>query len=377
MRIAVNVRALIADRVDGIGRFTYEVFNRITNAHQEHQFIFIFDRPFPRKFIFSANITPVVAIPCRHPILWYIWFEYVVPHVLSKHRADIFVSPDGFLSLATNVPSLPVMHDFSFYHYPNHLPLSISRYYNYFFPKYAQKANLIATVSEFSKHDIARICCQPLDKIEVIYNGASSVFGPLVEGQRSATRNLFAGGRPYFLYVGTLHPRKNIARLIRAFDEFKTAYHSDTAMILAGPRMFKTADIQRAYDRMRHKADLIFAGPVSDEQLPKLYGAAIALTYVPVFEGFGLPIIEAMRCHVPVITSDCSSIPEVCEGAAIQVDPCSVDAIVKAMASVAFDEDLCSRLIRAGSARAKCFSWQRTSTLLWECINRVMNRTDG
>lgn len=375
MRIAVNTRTLIADKTDGIGRFTYEVLNYMTNRHPEHEFIFIFDRPFSRKFIFASNITPVVTIPCRHPILWYLWFEYAVPYLLKKHHADIFVSPDGFLSLAAEIPSVTVIHDLNFYYYPKNLPLSISKYYNYFFPKYAQKAALIATVSNFTKQNIVKIYCQPSDKIEVIYNGASSIFRPLDHDKQNAARQSFTGGRPYFLYVGSLHPRKNIARLIQAFDDFKTTYDSDIALILVGPRMFKTGDIRQAYSRMKHKTDLLFTGPVSDEQLSKLYGGALALTYVPVFEGFGLPIIEAMSCDIPVITSDRSAIPEVGEDAAVLVNPYSVEAIVEAMASVAFNTRLRSRLIESGRTRVQRFSWQKTSMLLWECIDKVLGST--
>ena len=373
MRIAVNTRSLITNKIDGIGRFTREVFSDMTRRHPEHEFIFIFDRPFPREFIFADNITPVVtAIPARHPVLWYLWFEYAVPRLLKKYHADIFVSPDGFLSLASHLPSVAVMHDINFHHYPKNLPRVFSLYYNYFFPKYVRKASRIATVSNFSKHDIMKVYNQPSENIDVIGCGASSIFKPLENGQQHAVRLMFTSDRPYFLYVGSLHPRKNIIGLLQAFDAFKTAYDSDIALVLAGPAMFTTSAIKQAYAQMKHQADVLFTGPVSEEQLSGLYGAAFALTFVPIFEGFGMPIIEAMNCHVPVIASRRTAIPEVCETAALLVNPESLSEIVTAMASVAFNANLRAILIEAGRARAQHFSWRKTSGLLWNCIHKVL-----
>src|SRR5690606_8257814 len=128
------------NRLEGIGWFTFETLKRITVAHPEHQFLFIFDRPWAPEFIFSENITPIVAgFPTRHPILWILWFELVIPRVLRKHKADIFFSPDGLLSLRTKVRSIPVIHDISFKHRPKDLPFWPRWYYNYFFPRFAKK----------------------------------------------------------------------------------------------------------------------------------------------------------------------------------------------------------------------------------------------
>ena len=129
MNIAINTRLLLHNRLEGIGWFTYETLKIITRSHPEHHFIFLFDRPFHEEFIFSDNITPVVLFPqSRHPFLWYWWFEFSVPAALKKHRADIFLSPDGYLSLCAKTPSLPVIHDLNFEHYPEDLPWVVRRY---------------------------------------------------------------------------------------------------------------------------------------------------------------------------------------------------------------------------------------------------------
>ena len=119
MRIAVNTRLLIKNKLDGIAWFTLETFKRICKQHPEHEFIFIFDRKYSNEFIFAKNITPVViSPPTRHPLLIWFYFEYSIPYILKKINADIFISPDGWLSLKTKLPQLAVIHDLNFHYYP-------------------------------------------------------------------------------------------------------------------------------------------------------------------------------------------------------------------------------------------------------------------
>ena len=143
--------------MEGIGWVTYEVFSRIVRAHPEHEFIFFFDRPFSKEFIFYKNVTPVVLFPqARHPILFNIWFDYSISKAIKKYQIDLFISPDGMLSLKSKIPQITVIHDLNFEHYPEDLPSNVSKYYSKRFPKFAKKANQIITVSEFSKQDICK-----------------------------------------------------------------------------------------------------------------------------------------------------------------------------------------------------------------------------
>ena len=356
----------------GIARYSYETLKRITERHSEHMFIFIVDRHFPRKHLFPGNVEVVRTFPSFHPVLWYPWFEAAVPQILKKHKADLFLSTDGFTSLSTNVPAVLAMHDLSFCYYPKDIPALQSRYYNYFFPKYSEKAKVLATVSEHSKKDIVNLYHQQPNKITVTYEGISEGFRPLREMEKDKVRQELTGGAPYFLYVGSLHPRKNLVRLIEAFEKFKEDTPSETKLVLAGPRMFKTADIFNKWNRMRHKGDVLFTGIVSQERLPKIYGGALALVFVSYFEGFGIPILEAMHCDVPVIASDRTAMPEVCGDAAYLVDPFSVDAIAAAMKAVFLDKPLRSTLVKRGRGQRGRFSWDRTADLLWGCMERAM-----
>lgn len=373
LQIAVNTRLLIKNKTDGISRFTYETLKRITKEHSQHHFIFLFDRPFDEEFIFSDNITPMVLGPqARHPILFYIWFEMSVGNMLNKLKPDLFLSPDGYLSLKATCKSLPVIHDINFAHYPQDLPYAVRKYYNYFFPKFAHKASRIATVSEYSKGDINKTYGINKELIDVVYNGSSEKFEPLDATKHNAVKKKYTGGADYFLFVGSLHPRKNIARLLQAFDEFKKERSSNFKLLIAGDKYWWSSEIKQAYENMQHKNDIVFTGRANDTELSDIYGAAFALTYVPYFEGFGIPVIEAMNCDVPVICSNTTSMPEIAGDAAMIVDPFSIDSIKDAMIKLVADGDFRKKLIEKGRERATVFSWDRSAKLLWNSIERTI-----
>ena len=222
MRIAVNTRFLLRDYLEGYGYFVFEIFSYLTNKHPEHQFIFIFDRPYDKRFIFSSNIIPVVVgPPARHPLLWKFWFDIKIPRILKKYKADVFVSADGLCSLTTRVPQCLVVHDLAFIHYPSHIKKSHSLFYKRYTPKFLHKAKTVATVSEFSKQDIVRYYKINPDKINVVYSAAKEIFKPVRSDDRETTKNKYTGGKEYFLYVGAVHPRKNLVSLLKAFSVFK------------------------------------------------------------------------------------------------------------------------------------------------------------
>ena len=181
MRIAVNTRFLLPKKMEGFGWYTFETISRIVKKHPEHEFYFFFDRPFDKKFIFASNVTPVVLNPpARHPILFKIWFDRSVTKALKKYQCDAFISPDGYLSLKTNVPQLGVIHDLNFEHHPKDIPASALKYLKNYFPKFAQKADRLCTVSEYSKQDIVKSYGIDPKKIDVTHNGVSDIFRPLL-----------------------------------------------------------------------------------------------------------------------------------------------------------------------------------------------------
>ncbi len=373
MIIAVNARLLLQDKLEGIGRFTDETLKIITRNHPEHQFIFIFDRPYSPEFIYSENVTPVVRFPpARHPVLWYLFFEWSIPGVLRKYKADLFLSPDGWLSLRTKVKSLPVIHDLNFFHLPEFIPWHIRLYYRYFFPRFIKKAGRIATVSQFSRSDIASQFNYDPQKIDVVYNGTNSKFKPLTEEEQVTVREDFSRGCPYFLFIGLIHPRKNLTRLMKAFDGFKQSVNSNVKLLVVGSRKWWTPDMQEALESSYFKDDIIFTGRVKDSDLRKILASALALVYASHFEGFGIPILEAMYCDIPVITSAVSSLPEVGGDAVLYVDPTSVDSIRQAMMAMFCDVNLRKDLVDKARIQRESFTWEKTADLLWKSIEKCL-----
>ncbi len=373
MRIAVNTRLLLKDKLEGIGWFTFENFIRITRQHPEHHFYFLFDRPYSNDFIFSDNITPVVLAPqSRHPLLWYIWFEWSVTRFLKKNKIDIFVSPDGYLSLKSTIPQISVIHDINFYHTPHGLPRLTSWYLNHYFPIFAQKATRIVTVSQASKSDIVNCYKVHPNKIDVVYNGAGDIFSPLTETEIAATRREVSRNAPYFVFVGAFNPRKNVDGLIQAYSIFRNKTHSNVKLLLVGEPMFKTQSIKNTFEQSPYKTDIIFAGRKELNALRNIIGASLAMIYPSLFEGFGIPILEAMKCDIPLAVSETTSMPEVAGSAAIYFNPNDTNTIANAMERLWNEPELRALLVQNARIQKLKFSWDNSASNLY---NSIINST--
>ncbi len=366
MRIAVNARLLIPDRLEGIGWYSVEILRRLVRAHPEDEFILFLDRPGDMARDFGPNVTSVVLPPqARHPVLWHIWFQWSVRAALSRFRPDVFYSPDGFLCLGSDVPSVGVMHDLNFEHDEWHLPWMSRAYYRRFFPRFAAHATRLITISDFCVNDIRTRYGVTARRI---YNGIHDSFVPVAPERQADVRRRFTSGEPYFLFVGAQHPRKNLARLLMAFDRYCERYGTTHRLVLAGKRMFRDTATDEAFAAMKHSSRVVFTGRLEQEDLAEVTGSADALVFVSLFEGFGVPIIEAMRCEVPVITSTTSCMPEIADGAALLCEPTDVDAITEAMHSIVADTALRAQLVEHGRTRAQAFSWDQAANETWQVI---------
>lgn len=369
MRIAINTRLLLPDHLEGIGRFTHEVTRRLVERRPQDEFLLLFDRPYDERFRYAANVTLLhVPPPARRDVLWKLWFEWTVPYTLRRHQADVFLSMDGYCSLRTQVPTVMVTHDIAHVHYPEQIPAWALRYYNRYVPQYLDRAEQIVTVSDFCKQDIHHHYGTSLDKITVAGNAPAPSFQPLAAAQKAEVSQQYAAGQAYFFYLGALHPRKNIVRLLEAFAMFKQNTGALVKLLIAGRFAWQTSDINAAYENSPVKDDINFLGYVSDEELPRLVGGALALTYVSLFEGFGVPLLEAMSAHVPVLTSNVSSLPEVAGDAALLVDPTNTAAIAQGLERLYTDHSLRKSLIAQGHERVNHYTWEKAVDVVEEAL---------
>ncbi len=369
MRIAVNTRFLLPGKLEGLGWYTHELLRRMVIQHPEHEFIFLFDRPFDPVFVYGSNVKPVVLFPpARHPVLWYAWFEWAVPRALRRLGADVFFSPDNYLSLGSSVRSVMTVHDLIPLQHPEQVPWWSRDYYRYFFPRYIRRADQLIAISGFVRQTILNTVGIDPAKIAVVYNGCREGFRPLTAAEQVAVRNRFAGGQNYFFYTGAVHPRKNIPRLIRAFDAFKSRTGAPVKLLLAGRLAWETGAVHAAAEASKYRADIDFLGYVSEPDLQALMAAAIALTYVSLSEGFGLPVLEAFHSDTPVIGSNTTAIPEVAGSAALLVDPFSEAAIATAMEQMYSDHALRSALIERGRQQRLQFDWDRAAGQIFDFL---------
>lgn len=372
MRIAINTRLLLKGKMDGIGWFTAETARRIVTNHPEHQFFFFFDRKPDNEFIFGPNVTPVVLCPqARHPVLWYTYFEWATPYALKKHKIDLYLSTDGMMPLHPAVPTLTVIHDLNFEHATGNLKPSHQRYMSHYFPLFAKNATRIATVSTYSKNDIAATYGIPDGKIDVVYDGAHSNYRPHSEEEKSAIRHRYTDGCPYIIFISTILKRKNLTNLLKAFDLVKQSGHENLKLVVVGNRVWWQDELAETYNTMNYRDDVIMPGHVDPQDLSALLSAAQMLVYPSYFEGFGIPILEAMYAETAVIASNTTSMPEVGGDAVLYIDPAKPESIAHAITKLD-DDTLRNKLIEKGRQQRTLFSWDRTAELLWNSLMRTI-----
>lgn len=367
-RIALNARLLIPGRLEGIGWFTHALYQRIVAAHPEHDFLLLFDRAPGTEFQYGSNATCRRLLPpARRPFLVDAWMDFAVPWALKRWGADAFISSDGFLSRRTHVPQLAVMHDLNFEHHPEWLPDRDARHYRARFREFGAIAARLATVSAYSQQDIHATYGVPLDRIDVVPNAPSAAFRPLTVTEQQAARDRWNSGKPYHCFVGSLHPRKNIPGLLRAQAAFRAAGGAADLLVVGAPMWGELpADWQRA-------AGVKWLGRLGSADLEEVMAGANALVYLPHFEGFGIPLVEAMAAGVPVVASDATSLPEVLGGAeAGLVHPEDAEGAAQILLRLETDRAFHVDRRAAGIQRAQDFSWDRSAERFWESIERVL-----
>lgn len=378
MRIAVNTRFLLPGKLEGLGWYTHELLRRMAVQHPEDIFILLFDRPYDPEFVYAKNVIPVVIGPrARHPLAWLAWFEWSVPRALRQYKADVFFSPDTYLSLRAKTPTVMTVHDLIPLQHPEQVRWWSRDYYRFFIPRYLRRADRLVAVSGFTRQEVIQLAGIAPEKVAVVYNGCRNNFRPVREPEQQDIRAKFAAGQAYFFYTGAIHPRKNIPRLIRAFDVFKSKTGAPVKLLLAGRFAWQTGAVKTAFDQARYRHDIEFLGYVPDAELTRLMASALALTYLSTNEGFGLPLLEAMNCGTPVLAADASCLPEIAAGAALLVDPFSEADIAAALEQLYSDAALRASLIVKGDIRRTDFSWDTAAAQLYDLLKSTAGEQEA
>ena len=371
-RIALNGRLLVPGKMEGIGRFTLRCLEGLVALRPNDSFLLVVDRPDDEVFHLGPNVeVRRIRIPARRPWLIRWWFGRPLSRVLKGWKADAFVSLEG--PVATQMPSefpqLSVIHDLNFEHRPEGLPARWANYYTTEFPKYARRANVLGTVSEFSRKDLERTYGMNASDIQVFSNAADESFQPATEKDVDRAQNKYAKGRPYVLFVGSLHPRKNVEGLLAAFEMY-CSQGGSWDLVVVGVAMWSEV-LPRLSSQVESRVH--FAGRLDHGDLVLAVSGARGLVFVPWFEGFGIPVVEAMACGVPVIASDVTSLPEVCGDAAFAlVNPSETSSIASEMMRLELDPQAARETAERGLRRAKDFSWSATAAKLSAALNPIL-----
>jgi glycosyltransferase involved in cell wall biosynthesis len=299
---------------------------------------------------------------------------------IQRHQIDIIHDPNGiapFLGPSQGARRIVTIHDVFAYIYPEaHNHLDNWRYW-VMLPHTVRKADLILTDSNHSRRDIEHFLAVPNDRVLVIPCGIDRRFRPLPESsERQAVISRYNIKPPYLLYVGGINARKNIARLLEVYSHV-CERHPEITLVIGGKRQWQTSEIDATFQRLELENRVHFSGYIADADLPALYSAADAFVFPSLYEGFGLPPLEAMACGTPVITSNAASLPEIVGDAALTVDPYDVAGLAAAIERVLTDATLRADLRQRGIQRAALFTWERAAHQTLAAYEQVLGVAAG
>lgn len=274
--------------------------------------------------------------------------------------AELFHATEHLLLPLRHIPSVLTVHDLIFRHLPDHHKVLNRWYLNITMPLYCRRATRIIAVSECTKQDLISAYGLPSDKVTVIYEAAAPHFRPQLPGHVASVRSRYDLPERYLIFVGTIEARKNLSTLLSGFEALHAEGLTD-GLVIVGRRGWLYGDFFSALERSPARGGVVFPGYIPDEDLPAVYAGAQALVFPSLYEGFGLPVLEAMACETPVVASNASSVPEVGGDSALYFDPRDCEAMVATTRRVLSEPGLAEDLRRRGREQAACFSWERAA----------------
>lgn len=379
-RIGIDYTAAVQQRA-GIGRYTRELVGALLrlSAAEAPDLIYTLFAAAGKGSFRKEDLPPGIRrrfLPLSDEWMARFWHRLQVPLPVEVFtgRVNLFYSPDFVLP-----PTLPTtrtlltVHDLSFLRYPEHFVPKLVRYLARVVPDSVRRADRILADSEATRTDLIELLGTPPEKVEVLYSGVDARFGlQPEEGERERLRARYGLDRPYVLAVGTLQPRKNYVRLIRAFVRLPI---DQTVLVIAGGRGWLYEEVLQEAARFPDRVRVL--GFVEDADLPALYRGASLFVMPSFYEGFGLPVLEAMACGVPVVCSRASSLPEVAGDAALLIDPHDEEGLAEAIQRALGDEGLRAQMRERGLARSAVFTWDRATRQFLRVMRELCGTTAG
>jgi glycosyltransferase involved in cell wall biosynthesis len=376
VRIGIDYTAAV-NQSAGIGRFVRALVGGLAELDQDNQYLLLhaanrtgLNGRLPRARNFVARSA---GLPQRYlDIIWH-RMTLPLPVNLMLGRLDLFHSPDFVLPPVSKAVSVLTVHDLAFLLQPECAEANLRAYLEKAVPRSARRADYIVADSEHTRNDVICLLGVPPEKVAVVPGGVESTFQPVEDlAQLAALRErLGIGQAPFILSVGLIEPRKNLPVLFDAYRLLRERKGLPHLLVVAGNRGWLSAGTIEHAERSPYRDDIRFVGYVAEEALPGLYTAASAFAFPSLYEGFGLPPLEAMACGTPTVVSRASSLPEVAGEAALQVDPRDVDGLAAALELLLLDDVLRAELRTRGIQRARAFSWRAAARKQLDVYERL------
>ncbi|MCD6528591.1 glycosyltransferase family 4 protein [bacterium] len=372
MRIGIDCRTILnpqKEQAIGVGHYSYQLLRHLLKVDEKNQYVLFFDRSVEKKKLdkFKRNNVEIKFFPFSiyQKFLSLFYTRFLTSAFFSREKLDIFHSPVINLPSAYESRTIITVHDLAIFRLPRLYPPKLVEERKKKFPQVIKQADKIIAVSQSTKNDLQKLFKVPNSKIKVIYNGLDARFfrrNKPAEIKRVKNKYHIQGN--YILFLSRLEKRKNCEKIIKSFVRFKNKNkkYSQYKLVMAGkcPRRFKkTKDKIVKSLPIKYAKEIIFPGYIDSDDINALYQGATIFLFPSLYEGFGLPIIEAMSKGVPVITSNNSSMSEIAKESALLVNPYKTDSIVEGLEKILGDKNLFEELKKKGIKKAKEFSWDK------------------
>jgi len=372
LRIGIDYTAAVQQSA-GIGRYTRHLVRALAAIDRENEYVLFaaVGRGRPVDEDWPSNFR-VRSVPLSDRTMAILWHRLRAPLPVEAFigKVDLFYSPD-FVLPPTRARAILTVHDLSFIRVPECADPNLRAYLNRAVPRSVHRADLVLADSQNTKRDLVELLGVDPQRIEVVYPGVGKRFRPIEDrALLEGVRRRYDLPARFILGLGTLEPRKNFPRLIEAFASLRGERSASLHLVIAGRKGWLYKGIFAAVERLGLGERVAFPGFIADEDLPALYNLAELFVFPSLYEGFGLPPLEAMACGVPVVASNASSLPEVVGEAALTVDPLDVEGLAEAMRRLLDDDTLRARMIERGLERARTFTWQGAARKLLSTFKR-------
>jgi len=367
----VLFNALQAGNRSGTGVYTAQIASRLFVLAKDEAITIVW----PARLVFPGESAKAAATIRKRNFdrpTARIWYDQLgIRRDIRQTQADVVHYPANAGSVLPLRNMIITIHDLTFLHNPSWFRFERVHYYRWAITRSARHARRIIAVSTTTANEICELLNVPADRIDVVHNGIDERYTPRNEGEQLAVQGKYRLPNRYFLFVGTIEPRKNVARMIQAWSHVADEIEED--LVIAGREGWKVGPIRQEAELAGHAKRIHFPGYVADEDLPAIMSGATALLYPSLYEGFGIPVAEAMACGIPVLTSNVSSLPEVAGDAALTLDPTDVDALADGIRQLATDEDLRNGLSKKGLERAKRYTWTNAAEQTLASYRRMLD----